>query len=345
VALALFGSAPTFALLCLAYVLLQLAANIAQAAFQAFIPDLIPERERGLASGAKNVMTVLGAAVGLIGVRLLDDAGAGLGAELAFLGLLLALCAVLTYRWVSPVPPAGSAADDGTWRRSATPDEIWGWLRMLGPLLDPRSLWRAFAEVLHKHRVFRYAVLAQFFVLLGTYPAQRFLLFFLRDRFGGGAERIASVGLLAGIVLAALAAGVAGELSDRVGRLPVLRASVVLAAVGMAGVAVAPTLPLVAAAGAPLAIGLGTFQAVNWALMSDEIPQGAGARFFGVANVATAGAGALSGLFGPLADALATVSPVAAYPITFVLAAVVALGGLWPLRQVAACGKRRPKSS
>jgi Na+/melibiose symporter-like transporter len=286
-------------------------------------------------------MTVLGAAVGLIGVRLLDDGGAEIVAELAFLGLLLALSAVLTYRWVPPVPPDGSAADDGTRRRSATPDDFWGWLRMLGPLLDPRSLWRAFAEVLRTHRVFRYAVLAQFLVLLGTYPAQRFLLFFLRDRFGGGAERIASVGLLAGIVLAALAAGVAGELSDRVGRLPVLRASVVLAAVGMAGVAVAPTLPLVAVAGAPLAIGLGTFQAANWALMSDEIPHGAGARFFVVANVATAGAGALSGLFGPLADALATVSPVAVYPITFLLAAVVALGGLWSLRRVAARGKDR----
>ena len=42
--LVLFQLARQFALLLVAYVLMQLASNVAQAAFQALIPDLVPKR-------------------------------------------------------------------------------------------------------------------------------------------------------------------------------------------------------------------------------------------------------------------------------------------------------------
>ena len=49
---------------------------------------------------------------------------------------------------------------------------------------------------------------------------------------------------------------------------------------------------------------VGAFQAVNWALLSDDVPRARRATAFGLANVATAGAGALSGVFGILVDVL-----------------------------------------
>lgn len=81
--LMLFGVATTFLALTLGFVLMQLATNVSQAAFQVFIPDHIEEEDPVIASGAKNMLSVIGAAVGLIGVSptlVLLGVAAGFGA-------------------------------------------------------------------------------------------------------------------------------------------------------------------------------------------------------------------------------------------------------------------------
>jgi MFS family permease len=317
-ALMLVGWSPTFSLLLAGYVALQLAMNIAQAAFQGFIPDLIDERDRGIASGAKNALTVAGAAIGLVGVRLIQLAGFGAPAVVVFLSVLLGLTALLTVRWVPRIP-------------ARPPDERGGGLTTA---LDPRRVWRTGTRFLREHATFRRAVIAQFLFMLGTNPAQRFLLYFLRDRFGGNAEQRASIGLVAAIVLASVAAVASGAISDRIGRRPVLYASVVLAGLGMAGIGLSPTLALVAAAGAVTATGVGAFQAVNWALLSDQVPSGKEAEAFGIANLSTAGAGAVAGLFGPLVDGLQATLPYGTYLITFVLAGMIVLLACVPVHRM-----------
>ncbi|HET8523579.1 MAG TPA: MFS transporter [Thermomicrobiales bacterium] len=313
--LLIVGWAPIFAGLLVAYVLLQIATNVAQAAFQALIPDIVPEEGRGLSSGVKNTLSVLGAAVGLIGARVLAGVGAPAILEFVYLGFLLGFTAYLTNRWVPRVKPLPKDEQASSWIE----------------LFDVGGLWRSFTKTLRDHPLFRRAVIAQFFFLLGTYPAQRFLLYFLRDRLGGGAEQGASVGLVAAIAVAALAAVAGGGLSDQVGRRPMLVGCVILAAAGMAGLAVSPTLLPIAISGGMVAMGVGAFQAVNWALLSDDMPAGHAARAYGVANVATAGSSALAGLFGPLVDLLNSVLPGSAYTITFSLAALIILVSLIPL--------------
>jgi MFS family permease len=315
--LMIVGWAPVFAGLLLAYVFLQIATNVAQAAFQALIPDVVSDQERGLASGVKNALSVLGAAVGLIGVRALLALGAPQLLRFGYLALLLAVVAYLTYCWVPRVKPLPEGE-----RASGLTD-----------LFDLSGLWRSFTKTLRDHPLFRLAVIAQFFFLLGTYPAQRFLLFFLRDRLGHGAEERASVGLVAAILLGALAAALGGALSDEVGRRPMLIGCAVLAAAGMAGLAFSPTLLPIAISGGMVAIGVGAFQAVNWALLSDDMPAGHAARAYGVANVATAGSSALAGLFGPLVDLVNRILPGSAYTLTFSLAAVITLLAIIPLHR------------
>lgn len=56
--------------------------------------------------------------------------------------------------------------------------------------------------------------------------------------------------------------------------------------------------------------------------------------FYGVANVATTGAGALSGLFGLVVDLANGLLPLDAYAVAFALAALVAFSSLLPLRHV-----------
>jgi hypothetical protein len=69
-------------------------------------------------------------------------------------------------------------------------------------------------------------------------------------------------------------------------------------------------------------------------LLSDDVGEGEGARAFGLANIATAGAGALTGLFGPLVDFLDRVLPGGAYGVTFSLAAVFVSASVFPLLQI-----------
>jgi MFS family permease len=318
--LLIFGWAPAFGILLLSYVVLQVATNIGQAAFQALIPDLVGERDKGIASGAKNLLSVVGAAIGLLGVRLLQALDLGIMIQLIYLAAVIAITAALTMIWVPEIPPLPEEKRKGG----------------MASALNPRILWAAFRKTFREHATFRWAVIAQFLFLFGTYPAQRFLLFFLRDRFGGGAEGRASIGLAIAIVIAALAAVGAGAASDRIGRRPVLYGCLVAAGVGLVGVAFAPTLWLVALPGALLAGAVGAFQAVNWALLSDHVPENQAATAFGLANVATAGAGALSGIFGILVDVLNNFLAAGTWRVTFSLAALIAVSAAVPLHRISA---------
>jgi MFS family permease len=310
---------PSFTWLLLAYVLLQISSNFAQAALQALIPDLIDPPELGLAAGVKNAFDVLGSALGLLGVGLLLRAGAGTGAVLVFLGAVLVLGAALTLVWVPPIPSLPSGA-----RASGLEDLI---RRSIRPGVLARGMIG--------HRAFTLAVLTRFLFLLGFYPVQRFFFFFLQDRFhvSGAAERT-SFYALGALLLGIVGALVAGPLSDRLGRARVLRASIAISALGLLGTALAPSLLFLAGIGSLLALGSGAFQAVSWALLGDHIPRGYGAQYYGLANLATAGASALAGLYGPLVDVVNAVLPAGTYTIAFGLAALVTLGSLLPLARL-----------
>ena len=314
---ALFWDADDFVWLFVAFVLIQIALNVAQAAFQALIPDVIPPAEHGLASGVKSALSVAGVALGLLGTALLVHTRGGDGAAILFLATVLAAGAALTAIWVPRVPPLPRA--DGR-----------------GPRLAPHELWATFARPLARHPAFARVVLATFFFMLGVLPLQRFLLYYLKDRFciADPVSR-GAVYLALAVLVATLAALAAGFLSDRLGRAWVLRASVALVVVGDLGMAFAPSIVIAGAAGALVALGVGAFVSVSWALFSDLIPAGSGAQYYGIANFASAGASALVGLFGPVLDLTRRVAPDDAYRIAFSLAALVVLMSLVPLRRLA----------
>lgn len=315
--LVIFGIGANFFFVLAGFVLLQVATNIAQAAFQALIPDLVDEDRRGAASGVKNTLSVLGAAVGLLGGQGIKSLTGSNWLTLVYLGILITGTGLLTVYWT---PPSASTAKD----RPPT----------IRAALDLHNMIGQFRRVLRTHRTFRLAIAAQFLFLLGSYPAQRFLLLFLRDRFGSGIEQRASVGVVLAIALAVISALIAGALSDAIGRKPVLVFSVITGSIGLMLIGFSHTLSFAALAGGLIAVGLGAFQAANWALMNDDLPQGQSASTLGVANIATAGAGTIAGLFGPLADAIDALIPQATYQVLFGLAGIVALLGLIPLSRV-----------
>lgn len=313
-----FGTGVRFWALLVGFVAMQLGTNIAQAAFQAFIPDLVSEENRGIASGAKNILSVLGAALGLIGAQGLILLNASSGWVVVYIGVVLVLTGALTIMWVPTVSGGGTSS----WRASVL------------PAMNPRNVWNDSVAILRKHQRFRLGVLAQFLFMLGNYPAQRFLLLFLKDRFGDGVINVVAPAAVIAIVLAVLSAGIAGLVSDIVGRAWALIVAAVIGSIGMMLMGFSLTLFFAAAAGGLIAVGYGAFLSVNWALLNDDLPEEEAAAALGVANIATAGAGAAAGLFGPIVDLMNAWLPQGTYQTLFGLAGIVALIAIMPLRDI-----------
>ena len=97
-----------------------------------------------------------------------------------------------------------------------------------------------------------------------------------------------------------------------------------VAAIYLVPIAVFPNLYLMLVLGAILGLAGGAFAASTWAFLADEMPEGESARFYGIANYATAGAGALgAGIFGVMIDALNGWKYIAGYRALILIASVL----------------------
>jgi MFS family permease len=121
----------------------------------------------------------------------------------------------------------------------------------------------------------------------------------------------------------------AGLLSDRLGRrrLNLLAGAVIAPAIFLLIFARSVTTLLIF--GGIIGAGVGIFLSANWALATDLIPQEEAGKYLGLANLATAGSGAVGRLAGPLIDGVNALRPGAylGYPALFILASLSVLVG------------------
>jgi MFS family permease len=295
--------------LAIVYVGISLTAGIVQAGAQGLLPDLVGQDRRGAASGLKGTLELSGSLLGFAVAGALIKQGHPTAALLT-MGVLLAIGMLLTCALVRegratipatdgslldspPAGPVSTIAHNASHERldaeSATPQHA-----------------GAFARVL----------ISRFLFLLGVYGVGHFLLYYVGDRLHMSNPVATVGGLLSLLTLITAAFAMAGGLlSDRVGRQPVLVAAAVLSAAGVLVFIPANSLGAIMLGGAIMGVGSGLFASANWALTADMTPAGAGGRFFGLLALATGGAAALAGLFGPLVDH-------AGYTPLFVVAAV-----------------------
>ena len=139
------------------YLVAQVAANIAQASQQGFLPDLVPAKSRGLAAGLKGAADIGGGMIGFVVLGQLMGSGS-LAPALLALGGTLIVAFLLTVALVREPPQRGSAA-----ARMPRPAE-------------------AFRVDLRRHSTFAWLVGSRFLFLLGTFAIGRFLLYFVADR-------------------------------------------------------------------------------------------------------------------------------------------------------------------
>jgi MFS family permease len=336
-ALALFGLARSLAGIALGYLAVQVAAGVAQAGQQGFIPDLVPARSRGAAAGWKGFMDIGGAMLGFILLGQLLGGGQDRLA-LAAIGLVLVAAFLLTVLLVPedrPGPQPVQGENINSFSRSAghakrSTDQKRG---------NQNLLAAAFHLDLSRHRAFAWLVASRFLFLLGTYAVGRFLLLFVAGRLGLSADQAAEQAgnLLAGLALVTvLAAPLAGWAADRWGRLPLMLAGAVLSAAGTLLLIFAGSGGQILLFGALMSLGSAAFAGANWAMTADLAPPDEAGRFFGLANFGTAGAAAAAGLFGPLVDAADRLAPGSGYPALFVAAALASLASALALRGVSA---------
>jgi Na+/melibiose symporter-like transporter len=293
------GVYQSFIAILIVYCLLQITCNTAQGPFQAFIPDLVPEERRGLASGVKTLLEVAG---GLALVRLIAYfmgryfAGEGspwLWLSLAALGIALLGTMLATVLTVKERPGAGG---------------------FLPPLLP--TLYRSFKIDVKASPGFVTFLVSRLLIFMAMATLQTFALYFLMDVVGvaNPAEVTGDLLIVVGICLLAVVYP-AGRLSDRIGRRPVVVSSGLLSALGILLLFFSHSYGAVMFSGALLGISSGAFMSSNWALATDLVPKGEEARYLGLTNLATAGGAALARLIGIAIDPLNAYSPGLGYQV------------------------------
>jgi MFS family permease len=327
-AMGLIAVAPSFALVILGLLSYQLAANTVQGPWQALIPDLVPSRQRGVASGMKAAFDILAFVLGRQVSGNLVAAGHVTGAVAAASAVYLLALALTLY----------AAGED----RLAPPVQARG--------DHPGWLTRTFMVEWRSHPAFVTWFVNRFLFWAGFVALNTFVLFFMIDvvdmpeaeaqRFVGQLSTVLGLALL-------LVTLPSGWLADRVGRRPLVAASGVVAAAGATLVVVMRTPGAIIIAGGAIGLAVGTFLSANWALITDIVPEDEAARFLGLANIASAGGSAVARLAGGLLiDPLNRITgePATGYVALYILTAVSFLLGTVTILRLPSARKSRPPS-
>jgi MFS family permease len=303
-ALVLLTHAPSYGLLLLAYLLLQVADDLATGPYSALIPDLVPRGERGTASGYMGVLQVSGQILGgVVGFLLALQPQAYLAALLNLLGAAFSL--------------------------SLVPDRL--------PRANPRPFSSAMAAP-WRDRDFLLVYLTRFLVMLGFYLAQTYLQYFLADVVRAFQalgrtiteepfQAVALLGLLISLG-AALASVPAGRASDRVGRKPLIYLSGAGLGLLMPFILLFPRYDLLLFLALFFGLFYGVYLAVDWALVADVLkdPE-AHATDMGLWQTSIVVPQVLAGAFGRPLDLLNAKSPGLGYTVLFLLAGLFFLLG------------------
>lgn len=351
------GITTAYALLILGTILLQFSSNISHGALQGLIPDLVPENQRGRASGVKAVLELLPVFLVIFIGPLVDKGLVGLVVSIIAAGFILTL--LITLRFVRETPisvkPSG-----GVWEPflrlvaltaifvGVTRLALWlvnqsglllgegtstasriliiglaGLAAMAGSILVGVyfGAWVGIGKEARKQTSFIWWVVNRLLFLAAVGSIQGFALYYLRDTL-----RIENAATMTTILMASVAvfllpsALIGGNLADRVGRRRLVLFASLIAAGGTLLLLFSTSMPMVILSGCIIGIGAGTFMATSWALGTDLAPAEEAGRYLGISNLAGAGAGIVgAGIGGPMADFFNAIQPGLGYLVIFAI--------------------------
>ncbi len=257
------GSLVTYSL---AFLHLQFWWNWVAGPYAGLVPDVVPESERNRASAWLNVMTVLGIVCGNVLLLLLYSPHRLYPVVATFIAVTF-VCLWLTLRGARE--PVARAPRDR---------------------FDIRAFARSFYLDPRVHRNFYWVLVTRLFSNLGVWSISTFMLYYLQDVIGVlRPVNVLNVLLGAGTVLAIPASLFGARFADRYGTVAVVRATSWIMAGAVTGymlLALHPSLAMVVPVALIFSAAYGTYQAVDWALALEVLPDGASAgKDMGIWNV------------------------------------------------------------
>ena len=232
------------------YALVQIGNNIASGAYMGVIPDVVPKKEHGKASGFMALMSQLGTLFGAIGVGMAIPSSA-VALRYGLVGLILLVVGILSYRGIKE-----------TQLTHAEPFDFGSYLRSLW--INPRE-----------HPNFAWVWFTRFLVMMGFYAIMPFVNYYLVDVVGIAQSKVDGTApkLLGLILIVSSITGVyGGFLSDKIGRKKVVYVANTLIAIVAPAFIFCSNFNQALLVGALFGIGYGAYISVDYALGTDVLP-------------------------------------------------------------------------
>jgi len=286
--LAILGWAGGLAWLFAGYILLQFSSNIAHGPVQGLLPDKVPAHQLGVASGIKTFMDMLALILAsLVAGSLIDPVTRDPTLIIAVvIGLVVVTSAITIF---------------GTFEESTEGSRLTD--------VNSRSIFQEFKDLfkvdIKTNPAYWWLIAERFVFLLGVFGIQQFAQYYIGD-----VLQVENPVKTTGDLMAALAIGlvvmtlVGGWLTDRLGAKPILVAASLITALGCSFLLLVDDQGSLVLMGSVIGVGMGLFLTANWALANQLAPSKEAGKYLGLTNIATAGAGALGRLWGPILDGL-----------------------------------------
>ncbi|MGC9350094.1 MAG: MFS transporter [Anaerolineae bacterium] len=320
-----------YAVLLVGIVLLQVSSNIAHGALQGLIPDLVPEDQRGRASGVKAVFELIPVFLVLFIGPLVDAGRVALTVGIIIAGFVITML-VTVFFVHEPRGDELAAAPDDVWRRvlrlvaltvifvavtraavalvKATGNVVQagdfslplqvaavgfaGLVGMAGAIIVGVYLGArvGIGAGAYTRMGFVWWVINRLLFLAAVGSIQGFAQYYLAD-----VLRIPNAATMTTMLLGAVAVFLVpaalggGYLADRIGRKRLVMSAGLVAAGGTVVLLFAGSVPVVIVSGCVIGVGTGLFMATSWALGTDLVPPEDAGRYLGISNLAGAGAG------------------------------------------------------
>jgi MFS family permease len=326
VALMVLSDPSSYLVIVAGYLLLQVSDDVAQGPYSSLIPSLVPEEQRGRASGVMALLLMAAQIVGGVGAFMLKG-------DIRAIYLLIAVvnvtCALITLSVVRDEPPEVE-------RKKVPFADAW-----LKPWQNPDFRWVWFTRFLNA---------------LGFYLIYNYLKYFLSDRVGdfhffsfdiapigdGSEKAVQSAAFQAVFVLLLLisligcvSAVVGGKLADKVGRKRVIYWSGAMMTLPLIPFTLFPNFTAIVLLSIPFAIGYGAYQSADWALASDVMPDaGTMAKDMGLWQSSISAPQIFSGAAGRVVDFGNRAGPGFGYTYTFLFATLAFALGIILIRKV-----------